>query len=80
MFTALNGGLAGRYFEGAGGLGAGNAASSAVGIYNDTTTGRLYYNPTFGTAGDSVLFAVLNVAGVPGGSASLSVEEFTVVA
>lgn len=75
--TAVGTLASGQYFEGAGGLGHGNAASAAVGIYNDTTTGQLYYNPSFGTAGDSVLFAVVNVAGVSGGSASLSAEEFT---
>jgi hypothetical protein len=50
-----------------------------VGLYNNTTTGQLFYNPSFGTAGDSVLFAVVNVAGVAGGSAALSAEEFTLV-
>ena len=50
-----------------------------IGIYNDTSTGRLYYNPTFGIAGDTVLFAVVDNTGVPGGSASLSAEEFTLV-
>lgn len=64
-----------QYFEGAGITG--NGLLSAVGIYNDTTTGRLYYNATAFGAGDSVLFAVVNNAGVPGGSASLSAEEFT---
>lgn len=66
-----------QYFEGAGITG--NGLLSAVGIYNDTTTGRLYYNPTGFGGGDSVLFAVVNNAGVPGGSASLSAEEFTLV-
>lgn len=85
IFTALQavgGGpvgtlTAGMYFEGAGQTG--NAATAAVGIYNDTSTGTLYYNPTFGTAGDTVRFAVVNNAGVAGGSAVLSAEEFTLV-
>ena len=54
-------------------------ASAAVGIYNNTTTGELFYNPTFGVAGDSIVFAVVNVAAVAGGSAALSAEEFTLV-
>ena len=64
-----------HYHEGAGFTGM--AANSAVGIYNDTTTGRLFYNASFAAGGDSVLFAVVNAGGVPGGSASLSPEEFT---
>ena len=65
---------AGFYFEGAGG---GNGAFDPIGIYNNTATGQLFYNPTFGQAGDSVLFAVVNQAGIAGGSAVLSAEEFT---
>lgn len=66
-----------QYFEGAGLTGGG--VFNLVGIYNNTTTGQLFYNPTFGVAGDSVLIATVNAAGVPGGSASLSAEEFTLV-
>lgn len=69
------GSLGAYYFEGAGLTG--NGTFDAIGIYNDTTTGQLHYNSTFGTANDSLLFAVVNNAGVPGGSAALSVEEFT---
>ncbi|MCU0968967.1 MAG: hypothetical protein MUF03_09130 [Rubrivivax sp.] len=68
---------AGYYFEGAGFSGAGQF--DAAGIYVNTTNGQIFYNPTFGTAGDSVLFAVANVAGIAGGAAALSSEEFTLV-
>jgi Ca2+-binding RTX toxin-like protein len=68
---------AGFYFEGAG-L-SGNGAFDPIGIYNNTTTGQLFYNSSFGVAGDSVLFAVVNVAGVAGGSAILSPEEFELI-
>ncbi len=68
---------AAHYFEGAGLTGGG--VFNLVGIYNNTATGQLFYNPTFGVAGDSVLFATVNAAGVPGGSAVLSAEEFTLV-
>lgn len=54
----------------------GNGAADPIGIYNNTFNGQLFYNPTFGVAGDSVLFAVIG-GGVPGGSAVLSAEEFT---
>lgn len=82
IFTALlsaggtNTGTLGAayYFEG---LSHGTGQFDPIGIYNDTATGQLYYNPTFGTANDSVLFAVVNLAGVAGGSAVLSAEEFT---
>jgi len=82
IFTALlsaggtNTGTLGAayYFEG---VSHGVGQFDPVGIYNDTATGQLYYNPTFGTANDSVLFAVVNLAGVAGGSAILSAEEFT---
>jgi Ca2+-binding RTX toxin-like protein len=67
---------AGFYFEGTSN---GGGAFDPIGIYNNTTTGQLFYNPTFGVAGDSVLFAVVNVAGVPGGSAVLSPEEFDLI-
>ncbi|NRF65384.1 calcium-binding protein [Aquincola sp. S2] len=62
------------YFEGAAN---GSGQFDPIGIYNNTATGQLFYNPTFGTAGDSVLFAVVNLVGVAGGSAVLSAEEFT---
>jgi len=68
---------AAHYHEGAGLTGGG--LFNTVGIYNNTATGQLFYNPTFGVAGDSVLFATVSAAGVPGGSASLSAEEFTLV-
>lgn len=61
------------YFEGTSN---GNGAADAIGIYNNTTTGQLFYNATFGVAGDSTLFAVIG-GGVAGGSAVLSAEEFT---
>ena len=61
------------YFEGTSN---GNGAADAIGIYNNTTTGQLFYNATFGVAGDSTLFAVIG-GGVAGGSAVLSGEEFT---
>jgi trimeric autotransporter adhesin len=58
------------YFEG---TSSGNGLFDSVGIYNNTTTGELFYNPSFGVANDSTLFADVNV----GGSAVLSAEEFT---
>jgi Ca2+-binding RTX toxin-like protein len=67
---------AGYYFEG---VGSGGGQFDAVGIYNVAGTGQLFYNPTFGVAGDSVLFAVVNPAGIAGGPAVLSAEEFTLV-
>ncbi len=48
---------AGCYFEGAGLTG--NGASDAAGIYNDTTTGNIYYNPTSSTAEDSVVICTV---------------------
>jgi Ca2+-binding RTX toxin-like protein len=45
------------YFEGAGK--AGNGSSDFNGIYNDTTTGNIYYNPTSNVAGDSVVICTL---------------------
>ena len=63
------------YFEGTSN---GNGAADAIGIYNNTTTGQLFYNATFGVAGDSTLFAVIG-GGVAGGSAVLSAEEFTLI-
>lgn len=64
------------FFEGAGSTG--NAALSPIGIYVNTTTGQIFYNPTFGVAGDSVQFALLNAGGV-GGTDVLSAEEFELV-
>ena len=61
------------YTEGAGATG--NAMTASAGIYNDTTTGQLWYNPTGRVAGDSVMFAVV-ITGVPNGSATLSADEF----
>ena len=61
------------YFEGTSN---GNGAADAIGIYNNTTNGQLFYNATFGVAGDSTLFAVIG-GGVAGGSAVLSAPEFT---
>lgn len=61
------------YFEGTSN---GSGAADAIGIYNNTTTGQVFYNATFGVAGDSTLFAVIG-GGVAGGSAVLSAEEFT---
>lgn len=63
------------YFEGTSN---GTGAFDPIGIYNNTTTGKLFYNPTFGVAGDSTLFAVVG-GGVAGGSAVLSAEEFTLI-
>jgi Ca2+-binding RTX toxin-like protein len=37
----------------------GNGAADAVGLWYDTDTGYLYYNPTAAVAGDSILFAIL---------------------
>jgi trimeric autotransporter adhesin len=59
------------YFEGTSN---GNGAADAIGIYNNTSTGQLFYNATFGVAGDSTLFAVIG-GGVAGGSAVISPEE-----
>jgi hypothetical protein len=61
---------AGFYFEGSGLTGGG--ASDAIGIWYDLATGRLYYNPTAGTGGDSTLFAI-----VDGASAALDSVDFT---
>jgi Ca2+-binding RTX toxin-like protein len=51
--TVLN---AGSYFEGADSTGNGTEAS---GIYNNTTTGEIWYNPTNNVAGDSVLICTV---------------------
>ena len=61
---------AGFYFEGNGF--AGNGRNDAIGIWYDTTSGSLYYNPTGGTAGDSTLFAI-----VAGATAALDSIDFT---
>ena len=55
---AFTGGVlnAAKYFEGAGSIGNGVQDS---GIYNDTTFGNIYYNPTSGVAGDSVLICTV---------------------
>jgi Ca2+-binding RTX toxin-like protein len=68
---------AGWYFEGAGFTG--NGGSNLSGIYVDTTTGNLWYNPTSGIAADSKLFATINPATVVGGVASLSNADFVLI-
>jgi Ca2+-binding RTX toxin-like protein len=62
--TVLN---AGSYFEGAGKTGSG--AIDANGIYNNTTTGEIWYNPTSSTAGDSVVICTV------GSSAAASLDN-----
>jgi Ca2+-binding RTX toxin-like protein len=57
--TVLN---AGSYFEGAGSTGNGTEAS---GIYNNTTTGEIWYNPTSGVAGDSVVICTVGTPDSP---------------
>ncbi|SEM23022.1 Hemolysin-type calcium-binding repeat-containing protein [Syntrophus gentianae] len=59
-----------HYFEGAGKTGSG--VHDASGIYNDTATGNIYYNPTGSTAGDSVLICTVGVST----AASLSNTDF----
>jgi Ca2+-binding RTX toxin-like protein len=59
-----------QYFEGAGING--NGVGDAVGIWNDSSAGSLYYNPTGGVGGDSILFAMID-----GPSAVLSRVDFT---
>ncbi|WP_093884683.1 M10 family metallopeptidase C-terminal domain-containing protein [Syntrophus gentianae] len=61
---------AGQYHEGAGQTGSG---TQAAGIYNNTTTGEIWYNPTSSTAGDSVLICTVGVAT----AASLGHTDFT---
>ena len=58
---AFTGGVlnAAKYFEGVGSNGNGVQDS---GIYNDTTYGNIYYNPTSGVAGDSVLICTVGTA------------------
>ncbi len=51
---------AARYFEGAGETGSG--VNDTSGIYNDTATGNIYYNPTSSTGGDSVLICTVGVS------------------
>jgi Ca2+-binding RTX toxin-like protein len=53
--NALN---ASSYFEGANYTGNGTESS---GIYNDTTTGNIWYNPTSNVAGDSMLICAVGV-------------------
>jgi Ca2+-binding RTX toxin-like protein len=62
---------AGWYFEGAGFNGNGLQLS---GIFNDTTTGNIWYNRTSGVAFDSVL-----LANVGAGSAALDQTDFILV-
>jgi len=64
------------YFEGWGLDG--NGIAAAPGIYNNTATGELRYNPTAGVAGDSVVFAIV-LTGVAGGSDILSGQELWLV-
>ena len=54
--NVLNDGL---YHEGAKQTGNG---TQAAGIYNNTTTGEIWYNPTSGTSGDAVLICTVGVA------------------
>jgi Ca2+-binding RTX toxin-like protein len=65
------------YREGAGVNG--NGQYDQIGIYNDTTTGQLFYNAGYNDGLGSVMFAVVSAINVPGGSASLSAEEFSLV-
>lgn len=64
------------YFEGAGFNGNGAQLS---GIFVDTTTGNIWYNPTTGAAGDSYHFATVNPATIIGGVASLSAADFVLI-
>jgi Ca2+-binding RTX toxin-like protein len=65
------------YYEGAGLTG--NGQYDQIGIYNNTTTGQLFYNAGYNDGMGSTLFAVVSAVNVVGGSASLSAEEFTLV-
>jgi hypothetical protein len=49
---------AANYFEGAGSTGNGGEVS---GIFNDTATGNIYYNPTTGIPGDSMVICTVGV-------------------
>jgi hypothetical protein len=60
------------YFEGAGLNGNGGQLS---GIFVDTTSGNIWYNPTSGVAGDSKLFASV----APAVAASLSNTDFVLI-
>lgn len=64
------------YFEGAGFNGNGAQLS---GIFVDTVTGNLWYNPTSGVVGDSYHFATVNPATIVGGVASLSAADFVLI-
>jgi len=64
--NALNGGW---FFKGAGADGNGAQLS---GIYVDSNTGQLWYNPTSGTAGDSQYFGTVNAGAI----ASLDASDF----
>jgi Ca2+-binding RTX toxin-like protein len=59
----------GRYFEGVGATG---NAGELSGIFVDTLAGEIYYNPTSGTAGDSVLLGRVSFAV----AASLDATDF----
>jgi hypothetical protein len=61
------------YFEGTGFNGNGTQLS---GIYNDTTTGSVWYNPTSNSAGDSVLICIVGSAT----AASLDSTDFVYAA
>ncbi|SEM36712.1 Hemolysin-type calcium-binding repeat-containing protein [Syntrophus gentianae] len=50
------------YIEGSGKTG--NGITDISGIYNDTATGKIYYNPTSDTAGDSALICTVGTATV----------------
>jgi Ca2+-binding RTX toxin-like protein len=65
------------YYEGAGLTGSGQF--DQIGLYNNTTTGQLFYNAGYNDGLGSVLFAVVSAVNVPGGSAALSADEFTLV-
>ena len=64
------------YFEGADSNGNGSQLS---GIYVDTSTGNIWYNPTSGTVGDSYHFATVNPATIVGGVTSLSAADFVLI-
>jgi Ca2+-binding RTX toxin-like protein len=76
IFTGLSmaGGALVEYAEGVGTTG--NLVTDGVGIYLDTDSGNLYYNPTLGIEDDSVLFASISNF-IPGTSASLEAADFT---
>lgn len=76
IFTGLTvtAGSLNEYYEGAGTTG--GLVTDDVGIYLDTASGQLHFNPTLGVANDNVLFAVVDNA-IAGGSASVSASDFT---